>query len=97
MSWEDEIKNHFEWARIQNEREELLFELYKGEDEEEADLYLMQLHLRNQLDLEFFPPEDRKRVKELLAQLIHDTTKHRELLDLVVEEIEKKIQKEKTK
>jgi len=95
MPWEDKVENHFEWARIQSEREELLFELYKAEDEEEAGIYLMEMHLRNKTDLEFFSSRERKRIKELMGQLIRDTIKHRDLLGECVEEIEKKIKKEK--
>lgn len=96
-AWEEKIEKEYEWAQIQNQREELLFNLYKAEDEEEAGIYLMQLHLNNKADMDFFNPKERERVEELLTLLIRDTTKHRDLLDEVVNEIEKKIKNEKQK
>ncbi|MBI4971867.1 MAG: hypothetical protein HZC17_08570 [Candidatus Omnitrophica bacterium] len=96
-SWEENIEKEYEWAHIQNLREELLFNLYKAEDEEEASVYLIQLHLDNAKDLKFFSESERKRIKEILMILIKETQKHRELLDEVVDEIEAKIKKEKQK
>ncbi len=56
--------------------------------EEEMDLFLLTLHYRNDGDLNFFPPSDRKRVKKILDLLIHDTEEHSELLKSILETAE---------
>ncbi len=95
MTWEEEIKKQYEWAEIQSQLDELLFELYKAEDEEEAGIYLMKLHLDNKEDLDFFEEKERKEVRRLLEILKTDTKKHRDMLEEAVTEIEDRIRKQR--
>ena len=56
--------------------------------EEEMDLYILTLHYRNDGDLNFFPHEDRKKVRKILDVLIHDTQKHSDLIKSIIEDKE---------
>ncbi len=53
--------------------------------EEEMDLYILTLHYRNDGDLNFFPEPDRKQVKKILDVLIHDTQKHSDILQSIID------------
>ena len=53
--------------------------------EEEMDLFLLTLHYRNDGDLNFFPHEDRKRVRKILGVLIQDTQRHSDLIKSILE------------
>ncbi len=53
--------------------------------EEEIDVYVMNLYYRNRDDIKFFSEKDRKRVQEIFDILIADTKRHAELLQLIVE------------
>ena len=53
--------------------------------EEEMDLFLLTLHYRNDGDLSFFPHADRKKIKKILDLLIHDTERHSELLQSILD------------
>ncbi len=53
--------------------------------EEEMDLFLLTLHYRNDGDLNFFPHEDRKRVRKILDHLIQDTQKHSDLIKSMID------------
>ena len=53
--------------------------------EEEMDLFLLTLHYRNDGDLNFFPHEDRKRVRKILDVLIQDTQRHSDLIKSILE------------
>lgn len=67
-----------------------LHEISKAEDDEESDLFLLRLHLNNQLDFGFFTEAEEEKVKKLLTTLIQDTLKHQQLLGKIQEELEPK-------
>ncbi|PIQ85063.1 MAG: hypothetical protein COV74_10730 [Candidatus Omnitrophica bacterium CG11_big_fil_rev_8_21_14_0_20_45_26] len=58
----------------------LLDQIYLAEDEEEADLYLFQLHMDNEIDMAFFSHEERMKIREMIMFLMHETKKHRAFL-----------------
>lgn len=80
----------FESAKVQSQMDMLLYELYKAEDEEEASMFLIRLHLDNRSDLQFFTPEERDKVRQILTLLIRETAKHRDLLGQAIKEVEEK-------
>ncbi|MBI4394581.1 MAG: hypothetical protein HY583_00130 [Candidatus Omnitrophica bacterium] len=49
-------------------------------EEEETDIYVLTMHYLNDGDLNYFNAQDRRRVKEILGILIHDTKQHAKLL-----------------
>ena len=53
--------------------------------EEEVDIFVLNLYYRNSTDLEYFDPKDRKRIQKIFDILINDTQHHAELLKLIVE------------
>ena len=91
--WGDQIRERYWWLSMQNEIEELFYQLSKAEDEEEVGVYLLRLHFENEQDLRFFSAKERKKVKELLSNLIDDTIRHKDMLFELTEEI-KSIQKD---
>ena len=58
-------------------------------NDEETDLYILTLHYRNKTDLDYFNPQDRKRIQHILDILIKDTKHHSELLEQTIEMAEK--------
>lgn len=87
--WSDEVKDHYWWAKICNEIQELMLELSKAEDEEQVDLYYMRLHFDNEKDLGFFTENERDEVKKRLSILMADTEKHIRLLGEINAELKK--------
>ena len=55
--WTENVKDRYWWVKIQSQLEELMCELSMAEEEEQTDLYLLQLHLNNESDLSFFTKE----------------------------------------
>lgn len=53
-------------------------------EEEETDLFVLSTHYRNDGDLNFFNPEDKKKVKSILDVLIRDTERHAAALKMMV-------------
>lgn len=85
--WNDEIKERYWWAEIQNQIQNLVWELSKAEDEEGVDLYLLRLHFDNEPDLKFFTEPEKNIIKQQLSVLISDTEKHLRLLNEMNEEL----------
>lgn len=54
-------------------------------EDEETDVYTLSLYSMDSDDMNFFAPEDRRRVLEIFKTLISDTRRHAELLRLIVE------------
>ena len=53
--------------------------------EEEIDVYLLNLYYRDSEDLNYFAEKDREKIKKIFNILIEDTRYHAELLKLIVE------------
>ena len=53
--------------------------------EEEIDVYLLNLYYRDSEDLNYFAKKDREKIKKIFNILIEDTRHHAELLKLIVE------------
>lgn len=53
--------------------------------EEEIDVYVLNLYFRGSEDLNYFAEKDRERIKQIFNILIEDTKHHAELLKLIVE------------
>ncbi len=53
--------------------------------EEEIDVYVLNLYYRGSEDLNYFAKKDREKVKQIFNILIEDTKHHAELLKLIVE------------
>lgn len=85
--WNDEVRERYWWAEIQNQIQNLVWELSKAEDEEEVDLYWLRLHFDNEVDLRFFTQIERDEIKRQLSILIADTEKHLRLLNGMNEEL----------
>lgn len=77
----------------QVKNEELLFDLCRMEDSEEADLYLLDLYLGYQDDLSVFTADERKRISRIIRCLKKETEKHSDLLKEVIRELESDRQK----
>lgn len=88
--WSDRLRQHYWWAEIGSGAEKFLYELHKAEDEEDTGIYLLQLYLNNEVDLEFFDEKERHRVRQILAYLICETEKHRKILGKLASELEAK-------
>ena len=58
-------------------------------DEEELDLYVLGLHYQNDGDLNYFPAQDRHRIKAIFDILVKDTKRHADLLKQIVKHGEK--------
>lgn len=86
--WQDKVTQRYRWAGIRGEKDELLYELSKAEDEEEVALYLLRLHYDNETELKSFTPAQKEKIKKLLSILIRDTIKHREFLAAVIKELD---------
>ena len=86
--WTDKIEEHYWWAHIEDEVDQLILELSKAEDEEAAELSLLKLHFDNRSDYQFFTPEEEKEIKERLSILVNDTIKHAELLSQAIKQLE---------
>lgn len=67
--------------------DELIYGLSKAEEEGEVGIYLLRLHLENDVDLRFFKPKEREEIKKQLSFLIDETARHRELLAAAIEEM----------
>ncbi len=85
--WKDRVRERYWWREINSQIDEFLFELAKAEDEEEIDLYLLDLHRKNERDFQCFTPQEKKLVQKLLTFLIRDTIRHQKLLAEIVREI----------
>jgi len=68
--------------------EELFLQLCKAEDEEEASIYLLGLHLHNEGDMKFFSNYEREIIKTRLAFLIEETMRHKKILADILQELE---------
>ncbi len=88
--WKDKVTQRYRWAAIQDKFDELIFELSKAEEEEEVGLYLLRLHYDNEIDLRFFDPGEKEKIKRMLDVLMSDTVRHRELLSKVSAELKEK-------
>lgn len=66
----------------------LLFDLYQMEDDEEADLYLLDLYLNYRSDLDVFTLDERKEIFKIINHLKKETEKHGALLKEVINELE---------
>ena len=53
--------------------------------EEETDIYVLNLYYRNSEDLLYFNKNERRKVKRIFDILIKDTKRHMELLKLVID------------
>lgn len=69
--------------------QEFIHKLAHMLDDEELDLYLLMLHFKNKEDLSYFTPDDQKKILNIFDVLIKDTKHHAELLQLIVELVEK--------
>lgn len=91
--WKGDIREHYPWAKIQSQMDELIYELSRAEDEEGAELIQLQLHLDDKTDLGFFTQEEAEMIASLLSVLIGDTMKHQNLLGNAIKDLkEKKIE-----
>ena len=52
--------------------------------EEEVDLYVLTMHYRNDGDLTYFDEFNRRKVRNILDILIHDTKRHSEILKHII-------------
>ena len=59
--------------------------LARSLQEEEIDVYLLNLYYRDSEDLDYFAEKDRDKIKRIFNILIEDTRHHAELLKLIVE------------
>ena len=88
--WKDKIHERYWWARIQDQLDELIYELSKAEEEEAALVYLLGLHLSNFSDLKFFDARERAKVIKLLTALMDFSKQHSKLLTQALQESENK-------
>ena len=65
--------------------EEFLRRLTHCLQEEEIDVYVLNLYYRNSEDMKYFHEKDRERVQRIFDILIQDTKSHAELLKLIID------------
>lgn len=82
--WKDRTREHYFWAGIGNDFDELVKELMDIEVDEEADLFRLGMHVRSEEDLDVFEPVDREELLQLFSELIKDTERHSRTLRRVV-------------
>ncbi len=82
--WKDKTREHYFWAGIGHDFDELLKELIDIEVDEEADLFRLTMHTRSEDDLGVFEPVDREELLRLFSELIKDTERHSRTLRRVV-------------
>ena len=68
--------------------EEVLYELVKAEEEEDAGIYLLMMHYDHASETVPFSPPEKKKVLKLLETLIRDSRKHQQLLQGMIERLE---------
>ena len=78
--WKDKVQERYWWAHIQDQLDELIYELSKAEEEEAALFYLLGLHLNDLSDLEFFNVKEQVKIKKLLGDLMIFSHDHSGLL-----------------
>lgn len=88
--WQDKVRERYWWAGIQNQIDELMYELSKAEEEEAAVLYLLGLYVDNAADLKFFDEKKREKIKGCLSVLMNHSARHRELLNQAAERLAEK-------
>lgn len=64
---------------------DFLLKISQMMQEEEIDVYTLSLYCMSSEDMEYFPAEDRQRVRAIFKVLSEDTKKHAELLKLILE------------
>lgn len=85
--WSDKISERFWWHHGQSALDQLLDELAKAEDEEEVELYLLNLHHGNHHDFQCFTPKEIKVIKEILRLLIDESHRHKALLSQLIDSV----------
>ena len=85
--WKDRIETRYWWHEAKDAIDQLLYELAKAEDEEELSYYVLNLHQKNKDDFNCFSGEENKEIKRLLSVLVHQTDKHRKLLNEIMKEL----------
>ena len=88
--WKDIVQERYWWARIEDQLDELIYELSKAEEEEATLLYLMGLYQDDSLDLQFFTEEECQKVRQLLSILMDYSLKHRDMLSELLEGLDSK-------
>ena len=63
----------------------LIQKIARSLQEEEVDIYVLNLYYRDSEDIEYFDLKDRERVRHIFDTLIEDTKRHAEILKLIVQ------------
>jgi len=71
-----QLQKRYLWAGVGEDIKALISELTEAEAEEDSGLYLLMMHFKNEEDLNFFTPSDKKEVNMLLSKLIEDSKRH---------------------
>ena len=87
--WKDAVEKRFFWASMGKEVEKLLYELVKAEEEEDAGIYLLLMHLDHAHTTIPFTSSQKEKILHSLSILIEDSKKHQRLLQEVIAKFEK--------
>lgn len=87
--WKDAVEKRFFWATMGQEVEKLLYELVKAEEEEDAGIYLLMMHLDHAKEPLPFTPQQKEKMQYLLSVLIGETRGHQRLLQEMISRLEK--------
>ena len=87
--WKDAVEKRFYWANMGKEIEKLLYELVKAEEEEDAGIYLLQMHFDHAHEPIPFKSDEKKKIRGFLTILIEESRGHQKLLQDVIAKLEK--------
>lgn len=79
----------YNWLKNKEDIDDLLASLFRAEEDEDVDLYLLRIHLDQQDDLSIFSPDTLAQIRTLMAELIKDTEKHSDMIKMMIETLEK--------
>lgn len=81
----DSHLRYYYWNSMTQLPGEFIKKIAHSLQEEEVDVYVLNLYYMDSDDLNYFQKKDRERIKKIFKTLIDDTHHHTELLKLIVE------------
>ena len=87
--WKDTVEKRFFWATMGQEVEKLLYELVKAEEEEDAGIYLLMMHLDHACETIPFTTKEKAKMLRLLSILIEESQGHQKRLLEIIAKLEK--------
>ena len=92
--WKDPVEKRYFWASMKQEREKLLYEMIKAEEEEDSGVYLLMMDYDHAREENPAALRQKEKVLHNLSILIGDTRKHQKLLQEIIQKLEDKCKNE---